>query len=84
MRARGQLMSDYPSVDDMTDEVLARAYRHPDLLQNRAEVLPKLHRILMDVAKEEAAHDRTRRRMLSLEAPPRRETHGYRNRRDPL
>ena len=73
LRARGQLMSDYPSADDLMDEVLARAYRDPDLLKEPQNVAGKLFRIVIDVAKEEAARDRTRRRTLSLEGPPPRE-----------
>jgi RNA polymerase sigma factor (sigma-70 family) len=75
LRARGQLMSDYPSADDLMDEVLARAYSDPDLLINKEplDVARKLSRLVIDVAKEEAARDRTRRRTLSLEGPPPRE-----------
>ena len=73
LRARGQLMSDYPSADDLMDEVLARAYRDPDLLKEPQNVARKLFRIVIDVAQEEAARDRTRRRTLSLEGPPPRE-----------
>lgn len=73
LRARGQLMSDYPSVDDLIDEALARAYRDPDLLKNPAEVAPRLFRILIDVGEEEAANDRKQRQTLSLEAHPPRE-----------
>ncbi len=73
LRARGQLMSDYPSADDLMDEVLARAYRDSDLLKEPQNVARKLFRIVIDVAQEEAARDRTRRRTLSLEGPPPRE-----------
>ena len=55
------------------DEVLARAYRDPDLLKEPQNVARKLFRIVIDVAQEEAARDRTRRRTLSLEGPPPRE-----------
>ena len=55
------------------DEVLARAYRDPDLLKEPQNVARKLFRIVIDVAQEEAARDRTRRQTLSLEGPPPRE-----------
>jgi RNA polymerase sigma factor (sigma-70 family) len=74
LRARGQLMSDYPSADDLMDEVLARAYSDSDLLNKEPlDVARKLSKLVIDVAKEEAARDRTRRRTLSLEGPPPRE-----------
>jgi RNA polymerase sigma factor (sigma-70 family) len=73
LRARGQLTSDYPSADDMMDEVLARAYRDPDLLKEPRDIPGKLAKTLIDVAHEEVARDRTRRRELSLEGPPPRE-----------
>jgi DNA-directed RNA polymerase specialized sigma24 family protein/ribosome-associated translation inhibitor RaiA len=75
LRARGQLMSDYPSVDDLLDEILARASADPNLLKPGAKVLPELYRIAIDVAKEVATRERNRRRKLSLEvAPPREPT----------
>jgi DNA-directed RNA polymerase specialized sigma24 family protein/ribosome-associated translation inhibitor RaiA len=73
LRARGQLMSDYPSADDLMDKVLTRACRDPDLLKEPQDVSRKLFRIVIDVAKEEATRDRIRRRALSLESPPPRE-----------
>jgi DNA-directed RNA polymerase specialized sigma24 family protein/ribosome-associated translation inhibitor RaiA len=71
--ARGQLMSDYPSVDDILDEVLARAAADPHLQKPGAKVLPELYRIAIEVAKDVAARERSRRRKLSLEVPPPRE-----------
>jgi RNA polymerase sigma factor (sigma-70 family) len=73
LRARGQLMSDYPTVDDLIDEVLARAYRDPDLLSDPEKVAAKFFRIVVDVAKEVVARERVQRRTLSLEARPPRE-----------
>jgi DNA-directed RNA polymerase specialized sigma24 family protein/ribosome-associated translation inhibitor RaiA len=73
LRARGQLMSDYPSVDDLLDEILARAAADPNLLRPGAKVLPELYRIAIDVAKDVASRERSRRRLLSLEGPPPRE-----------
>jgi RNA polymerase sigma factor (sigma-70 family) len=71
--ARRQVTSDYPSADDLMDEVLARAYRDPDLLKDPKYVESKLFRILVDVAKEEASHDLERRRTISMEIKPPRE-----------
>ncbi|HYR79749.1 MAG TPA: sigma factor-like helix-turn-helix DNA-binding protein [Candidatus Dormibacteraeota bacterium] len=73
LRARGQLMSDYPSVDDLLDEILARSAADPNLRKPGARVLPELYRIAIDVAKDVAAHERSRRRKLSLEVSPPRE-----------
>jgi RNA polymerase sigma factor (sigma-70 family) len=66
-------MSDYPSVDDLIDEILARASADPNLLKPDAKVLPELYRIKIDVAKDVAARERSLRRKLSLEVPPPRE-----------
>jgi DNA-directed RNA polymerase specialized sigma24 family protein len=63
-------MSDYPSVDDLIDEVLARAAGDSDLLKHPENAAAKLFSIVLDVAKEGVADERRRRRMLSLEAPP--------------
>jgi RNA polymerase sigma factor (sigma-70 family) len=71
--ARGQLRSDYPSVDDLIDEVLARASRDPDLLKPPLKVLSKLYKIAIDVANEVATRERKRSRLLSLEIKPPRE-----------
>jgi RNA polymerase sigma factor (sigma-70 family) len=71
--ARGQLRSDYPSVDDLIDEVLARASHDRDLLKPPQKVLTKLYRIAIDVANEVATRERKRKRLLSLEIKPPRE-----------
>jgi DNA-directed RNA polymerase specialized sigma24 family protein len=60
-------------VDDILDEVLARASADPNLQKPGAKVLPELYRIAIEVAKDVAARERSRRRKLSLEVPPPRE-----------
>ena len=55
LRAHGQLTSNYPPVDDLTDKVLARVYRDLHTLKEPADVQRKLFRIVIEVAKEDAA-----------------------------
>jgi ribosomal subunit interface protein len=73
LRARGVLTSDDPTLDDVMDEVLARAYRKLDRHQDPREAAHWLFRIAVDVLTEEARRSRIRNRMLSLEGPPPRE-----------
>ena len=73
LRARGVLTSDEPTVDDVMDEVLARAYRNLDRHQDPRAAVHWLFKIGVDVLTEEARRSRVRNRMLSLEGPPPRE-----------
>ncbi len=73
LRARGELGSDYPTVDDVVDEVLARAYRQVDHHPEPKEASKWLLKLAIEVAAEEAARSRKRGRMLSLEGPPPRD-----------
>jgi DNA-directed RNA polymerase specialized sigma24 family protein len=60
-------------VDDVVDEVLARAYGKVDRHLESSEVANRLLTIATDVLTNEGSWSSRRKRMLSLEGPPPRE-----------
>jgi RNA polymerase sigma factor (sigma-70 family) len=72
-RARGALTENDLMVEDVVDEVLARAYRKLDRHQEASQVLHFLLTMAVEVLTEEARRSRARNRTLSLEGPPPRE-----------
>ena len=71
LRDRGDLTADYPTAQDVIDEVLARAYQKLDQLPRQTEPLHWLYRIahevLAEVVKRRQAEDE---RFVSLDAKP--------------
>ncbi len=71
LRSRGDLTVDYPTAQDVIDEVLVRAYQNLNQRPGKAEPLPWLYRIAHEVLTEAIRQRQTEEeRFVSLDSPP--------------